>query len=332
MKDVVVLGGAGELGSNFAKVCIDKGLSVKVIDIVREREAWRHKWLGITEDVEYVWKSTFDLERNDLKGSSLILDAACQPDRPLGTSSPIYTQLINLTGPTRILEVLSKMETPPTTIYPSSSNIFIGVPPEQQPLVETTIPRPINYYAWSKLAAEQMYQTYSNIHKKMNNIIIRTGSCFGPGMRSDQMVANCILHMLNGEVFNVRSPGASRTYTYTGDVLRFYDKMIDMIDVDPDFLKVYNNVIHNGGNNEDVAYTTIDIARKIRDLVIEKCNVTSSGLRPDDYECGETHHDGTPVMQYEKSIVAEKALGWKPQFTVEQGLRETIDWFDTYHI
>jgi nucleoside-diphosphate-sugar epimerase len=35
-------------------------------------------------------------------------------------------------------------------------------------------------------------------------------------------------------------------------------------------------------------------------------------------------------MQYEKSIVAEKALGWKPQFTVEQGLRETIDWFDTY--
>jgi len=326
---VVVLGGAGELGSNFARKCIDKGHEVTVIDIVREREAWRHKWLGITNDIEYVWKSSFDLDISDLIGVNLVLDAACQPDRPLGTSSPIYTQLMNLMGPTRLLEVASKMAVPPTIIYPSSCNVFIGVPPEQQPLIETTIPRPINYYAWSKLAAEQLYQTYNNIHKNMNNIIIRTGSCFGPGMRSDQMVANCILHMLGQEEFQARSPEAQRTYTFTADVLRFYDLLLDKVECDPRFLHEYDNVIHNGGNAEDATYTTMSIADKIRDIVEDELGATGSIVEAP-YEVGETHHDGTPVVQHEKSIVADKALGWKPEFTVVEGLRETVDWFDSY--
>lgn len=327
--DITVLGGAGELGSNFARKCIDKGHDVTIIDIVREREAWRHKWLNITDEVNYVWKSSFDLNMSDLCDTDLVLDAACQPDRPLGTSSPIYTQMMNLMGPTRLLEIASKMMLPPTIIYPSSCNVFIGVPPDQQPLIETTIPRPINYYAWSKLAAEQMYQTYNNIHENMNSIIIRTGSCFGPGMRSDQMIANCILHMLNEEEFRVRSPEAQRTYTFTEDVLRFYDKLIDKVEKEPDFLREYDNVIHNGGNAEDATHTTISIAKKIQDIVENKLHVTGT-LVEVDYEVGETHHDGTPVVQHEQSIVADKALGWEPKYTVDEGLRRTVNWFDSY--
>lgn len=321
MYDVVVLGGAGELGSNFAKLCIDRGYDVKIIDITRYNEAWRLKWLGIESQVDYLWKSSFDISTSDIDDAGLILDCACQPDRPLGISSPNYTLVTNLHGPARLLEAISNLPEKPTVLYPSSSNIFLGVPPEQQPLVESTKPVTINYYAWSKLAAEQMYLTYNNMQKN-NNIIIRTGSCYGPGMRSDQMIGKCILNMLKDRDFSVKSPKSSRTYTYTADVLKFYELLLEKLENDEYFLEPYGNVIHNGGNKENISYRTMDIAEMIRDIV-----GSGADLIPDEYENGEQLPDGRPVQQWEKSEIAEKLLGWCPTHTINDGLIGTVEWF-----
>ncbi len=323
MADITVLGGAGELGSNFAKVCLDKGFSVNILDIVRFNEAWRLKWLGIADKIKYIWKSTFDLAREDID-SWLVLDAACQPDRPLGTSSPYYTTFDNLLGPTALLNCMANMnkQKKPIILYPSSSNIFLGVPPEDQPLVETSIPRTINHYGWSKLAAEELYQTHNRC-RGFNSIIIRTGSCYGEGMRSDQMIARCILHMLNNRDFLVRSPEASRTYTYTGDVLTFYNKLIERLQQDSLFLKDHDNIIHNGGNAENKAYKTAEVAETIHKLT----NPSNSKLITDEYEIGERLPDGRPVQQLELSERAYKLLGWKPTYTLAEGLKKTAPWF-----
>ena len=54
MVEVLITGGAGELGANFAKLCVDRGENVKIVDIVRENEAWRLKWLDIKDKVNSV--------------------------------------------------------------------------------------------------------------------------------------------------------------------------------------------------------------------------------------------------------------------------------------
>jgi len=316
MREMIFITGiAGELGSHFARLCIDRGFDVKGNDIVRFNEAWRFKELGI--EVEYLWKSSYDLQLEDLEGSWLILDCASQPDRPLGTTSPQYTLQNNLLSPLRLLECVRRLDEKPVLLYPSSCNIFLGVPPEEQPLTESTRPRPINVYGWSKLAAEELYLTYHRCFG-IPVVIVRTGSCYGPMGRSDQFVHRCILHMLKEKPFRVRSPKASRTYTFAGDVLVFYDRLLDWLEDSQEI----GLTIHNGGNAENKPYETIEVARTIK-----KLTGSNAELYEGIYEAGEGLPDGRPVMQFESSELAYELLGWKPKHTLKQGLKKTIDWF-----
>jgi len=318
--DVFITGIAGELGSNFAKLCVEKGFKVGGCDITRFNEAWRLKWLGIEDRVDYKWKATFDLNTRDIDGSWLVFDCACNADRPFGTLSPIHTLQNNLLGPTVLLESAVGCHPHPIMMYPSSCNVFLGVPRDQQPLTESTPPAPTNYYGWSKMAAEELYNTYNRAFG-LPVVIIRTGSCYGEGMRSDQFIARCILYMLNDKDFNVRSPEASRTYTYAGDVLEFYVMLIDEL-WDGHLTGLTSATIHNGGNAEDKPYKTIEVAE-----MIKKLTGSSGRLLRGKYESGEIIN-GEPVMQWEKSELAFELLGWKPKHTLEQGLRKTIKWFE----
>jgi len=163
--NVLVLGGAGELGSNFSKICIELGHEVTILDLTRFFEAWRLKELGIAEKVEYVWKSTLDLTKQDVALFDLILDCACQADRPLGTSSPKHTLQDNLLGPLTLLECVKDLPLKPFLLYPSSSVEFLGVPREEQPITEKTHPKPTNVYGLTKWMAEELYMTY---HRTFN--------------------------------------------------------------------------------------------------------------------------------------------------------------------
>ncbi|MEM2905001.1 MAG: NAD(P)-dependent oxidoreductase [Candidatus Bathyarchaeia archaeon] len=317
--NVAVLGGAGELGSSFAKLCIDRGYKVKIIDLTRKLEAWRLNWLGIADKVNYVWKSTFDLEEQDVE-ADLILDAACQADRPLGTSSPRYTLQNNLLGPLTLLERVSRLPTPdrPTIIYPSSCVEFLGVPRGEQPITERTVPKPTNIYGWSKFASEELYLTYHRAFQ-LPCMIIRTGSCFGPGMRTDQMVAQVTVKCLRNESILVRSPRATRSYTFTEDVMDFYRLLLDRFESDPAALN--GLILSNGGNAENKPYETLEVARMIRELTQSRSELIEGG-----YEPGELI-DGRPVFQWESSELAFKLLGWKPKTTLREGLEKTIRWF-----
>ena len=318
---VLVLGGAGELGSNFSKLCIDMGHEVTIVDLVRYFEAWRLQELAIADKVKYIWKSTLDLTRADLDTFTLILDCACQADRPLGTSSPRHTLMENLLGPLTLLETIRDslaLIAKPVIIYPSSSVEFLGVPKEEQPITEKTHPKPTNLYGLTKWMAEELYLTYYRTFGT-RCMIIRTGSCYGPMMRTDQFVAQCIIKCLRNEDVIVKSPSATRTYTYTGDVLEFYTLLLKRFEAEPD---IFNGlIVDNGGNAENMPYSTIEVAKVIQRLTDAKSNLHQVG-----YEPGELVN-GLPVYQHEESVVAPELLGWKPKYTLNEGLKETIEWF-----
>lgn len=321
--NVLVLGGAGELGANFAKLCADLGHSVHILDVTRYYEATRLKELGILDKIKYTWKSSFDINVQDLAFVDLVLDCACQADRPLGTSAAIYTVMENLLGPIHVLETVRKMDKPPFIIYPSSCVEFLGVPKEEQPITELTIPRPTNVYGYTKWAAEELYMTYHRSFK-VPLMVVRTGSCYGPMMRTDQFIAQCIIKCLQKQHITVKSPEATRTYTFTEDVLEFYRLFLNKFDKDP--APFDGLIIYNGGNKECHPYSTIEAARLIRDLVMEKKKALSaSSITPGDYEVGELV-DGKPVYQCEKSIRGD-VLGWTAKHTFAEGLEKTIEWF-----
>jgi nucleoside-diphosphate-sugar epimerase len=316
--NVLITGGAGELGAHFASLCISLGHSVRIIDITRFYEAWRLKELGIQDKVDYVWKASFDVGADDCIGADLILDCSCQADRPMGNTSPKYTLIENLLGPLSLLEVVRYFHVKPLIIYPSSSVEFLGVPKALQPLTEFTIPKPTNLYGYTKWAAEELYLTYYRAFN-IPTLIIRTGSCYGPMMRTDQFIAQCIIKCLKNEDVVVRSPKATRTYTFTEDVMQFYKLLLEKLDENR---KLFNGtIISNGGNYEEKPYETIEAAQ-----LIKKLTGAANTIIPGEYEVGELIN-GKPAYQWEKSELAYKLLSWKPMHTFEEGLKKTIKWF-----
>lgn len=316
--DFVILGIAGELGSHLAKLGINMGYSVKGFDIVRPHEAWRLHEMGIFNKVRYTWKSVHDISKRDIRGATLLFDAACVADRQLGNNSPLFTLFENLVIPLRVLETVRNLDDPPICIYPSSANVYLGVPKEEQPLIESTKPAPTGFYGWSKLAAEEMYLTYYRTYNT-SSIVVRTGSCFYPMMRTAQLIGNCCIHFLSGKDFVLNAAEPTRTYTYGADVMDFYKLLFTALAKDKD--KFVGRVLHNGGNKEDRPYSNLEIAQMIKVLTESDNKIIIS-----DPEIGEVVK-GEYVYQWERSPLAKELLGWSPCWTVEDGLKETIAWF-----
>jgi len=309
---ITILGGAGELGSIVASLSHRRGYEVKVIDRVRPHEAWRLDALGVKDKIEYVWKDVRDLVPSDISGEYLF-DCACQPDRDFGIESPTSTVLDNLEVPLRVLEVARDVPELEVAIYPSSTVEFSGF---LGTIDETSTPVPTNHYGLSKWMAEELYRLYDRVYG-VKTLVIRTGSCYYPMMRTTQFISNCILHMLKDRSFQVRSPDAERLYTYGGDVERFYERLFWKLEQDVPL----PHVLHNGGNKGDVMLKTIDAAQTIKRIAGSDAELIVA-----DYEQGE-QIDGKPVSVMEGAELTRTWLEWSPQYTFEEGIRETVAWF-----
>jgi len=311
--NILVTGGAGELGSSLTKEFLSMGFKVKIMEIVPREFAWR---LRGVEDVEYVWKSVHDIVPKDLEGIDIVTQCDAQPDRPLGISSPTFTLYHNLESPIKLLEAVARSKKKPWILYPGSGTIFLGVPHENQPITEGTEPKPTNAYSWSKWAAEELHRTYSRKYN-IPSTITRSGFVYGPGARLDISIMKWILRSLKHKDLYVRSPEASRTPAYAPDVVEGWKKLIE-VGID-DLGKVNGLTLHFVDSKE---YLMKDIA----DIVVTTLN-SNSKIIPVAYEIGETLN-GKPVRQWEKNVLAKKILGWEARTKLEDGIKNVAKWLN----
>jgi dTDP-glucose 4,6-dehydratase len=260
-----------------------------------------------------LWKSTFDLNKEDLENYDIIIDCAAQADRPLSLSSPYYTLHNNLLGPLRILEIVKKFKKKPVLIYPSSFNALYGHKPGTT-FKESTPPLASSVYGFSKGAAELLYLTYHKAYG-VKIIITRVGSAFGPKMRSDELVGRLIIYALKNRDFHLRSPEAKRLWTYSKDVLTFYEKLLDKLE------ECIGLTLCCAGNKNDEIITNFELAERIKKLTNSEMKII-----PSEYEPGEII-EGKPIDFKVDSSFTRKFLNWKPKYSIEEGLKETIDWF-----
>ncbi len=303
---VLITGGAGVLGSALAEFLLDKGYSIRVVDIVKKEEAWR---LGeVIDSVEYVWKAVEDLEKSDLEGCDLIIHCAAQPDRPLGNYSPLYTVYDNVIPTLHLLELSKKLSNKPYLIYPSSLNEYYGL----SFVNERTSPKPSSIYGFSKAAASMLFETY-HLEYGLKTIVTVVGSAFGKRMRSDELIAKLIIYGLKGRKFILKSPESKRLWCYSKDVLNFYEKLLQHLD------ECVGKRLICAGNKGDEILTNVQLAEKVKKFVPLEYTLG-------DYEPGELI-DGKPVDFKIDGSYTRNLLGWKPKYSVDEGLKETVDWF-----
>ena len=308
---VHITGVAGVLGSSLANHLHDKGYTVSGNDIVRPLEAWR-----LERSIKYIWKATEDLDYDDLYGVDIIIDCSLAvPDRPFGYLSPTHTLLGNLLPPLRLLEMFKGKETRPVFIYPSSFNVHYG-------LVNTTYREdtplsPSSLYGWTKASAEMLYKTYEKMYD-YKVIITRVGSAYGPKGRTDELVQKLIVKFMKSATVVLRSPHAKRLWTFSYDVLEFYDKLFEKIE------ESVGKTLVVAGNKGDRIVTNSELASMIKELMH-----SDTIIIPGPYEPGEVV-DGKPVSFLIDASYTRQFLNWQPKYTLEEGLKITIDWFKTW--
>ena len=164
-------------------------------------------------------------------------------------------------------------------------------------------------YDEAKRFAEAMTMAY---HREfgIDTRIVRIFNTYGPRMRKDdgRAIPNFINRALSDEPLEVYGTGhQTRSICYVSDLI---EGIYRLMHAD------YHEPVNIGDPSSET--TMLDLAKTIVKLAESKSAIT---LKPN-AQIGDDPHKRQPDI-----TLAKKLLGWQPQVTPEQGLRQTIEWF-----
>jgi len=126
-------------------------------------------------------------------------------------------------------------------------------------------------------------------------------------MRPDdgRVISNFITQALKGKDLTIYGDGTqTRSFCYISDMVEGILKMMESSEPGP----------INLGNPDE--YRVLDLAKKIIALTSSKSKITFRPLPQDD-----------PTKRKPDITLAKKKLGWKPKIPLEEGLKQTIEYF-----
>jgi len=301
--NILVTGGAGFIGSHVVDSYIELGHNVIVVDNLstgslenlNPKAKFYH--LDIRDDeVEKIFK----LEKIDV-----VNHHAAQMDVRKSVEDPIYDADVNIIGSLKLLQFSIKYGVK-KFIFASTGGAIYG---EQDyfPADEEHPTRPLSPYGVAKLTVEKYLYFYREVHG-LNYVVLRYANIYGPRQNPHGeagVVAIFTSKMLKGEQPVINGDGLqTRDYTYVGDVVRAnvlalnYDK----------------SDIFNIGTGVETDVNTL--FHKLKNLTGAKCEEFHGPAKP-----GEQRRS---VISYDKIY---KTLGWKPEVSLDEGLRLTVEFF-----
>ena len=315
-KKAVVFGAGGFIGGHLVKRLLDEGYHVRGVDIKPKEEWWQ-----IPTHMDYEVFDNYDLTCESIFQVVDKMDEVYQLAADMGGAGYIFTGendanvmtnsgLINL----RLLNQLAKMEETIKVFYSSSACIYPArnqLEPENPNCVEDSAypADPDSEYGWEKLFSERLYKAYQRNYK-IPVKVARFHNIFGPhgsfdGGKEKAPAAMCRKALLSAEIMEVWGPGTqTRSFLYIDDCV---DAIRTFMDSDSD-------AIVNIGSEEMIsinglAQMAIEISG--RDLTIQNVDGPVGVMG----RCSD-------------NALIEKEIGWKPKYSLRQGMEKTLEWIN----
>ncbi len=134
--------------------------------------------------------------------------------RSFGNVFPAYLRR-NVLATQRVFEAAVAAGT--KVVWASSSSVYGDA--ERYPTPEDAVPRPNNPYGITKLACEQLHDTYARLFG-LRAVALRYFTVYGPRQRPDMAFARIVAALASGEQFELYGDGSqSRSFTYVADVV-----------------------------------------------------------------------------------------------------------------
>jgi UDP-glucuronate decarboxylase len=302
----LVTGGAGFLGSHLCDRLIERGEDVLCVD---------NFFTGSKQNVAHLMRlPNFELMRHDVTFPlyvevDRIFNLACPASPVHYQHDPVQTTKTSVHGAINMLGLAKRVNA--RILQASTSEVYGD--PDEHPQPESYWGRvnPIGIrscYDEGKRCAETLFFDYHRQHQ-LEIKVMRIFNTYGPRMhpQDGRVVSNFIVQALKGENITIYGDGQqSRSFCYVDDLI---EGMLRLMDSPADFAGPVNI-----GN--PVEFTMLELAENVIRLVGGKSNLTYHPLPSDD-----------PRQRQPNITLAKEELDWQPKVSLEDGLKETIDYF-----
>ncbi len=311
---LLITGGAGFIGSTLAEKFVQDGYAVRVLDdlsnssISNIRGLFNHR--------------NFKLVRGDIRdpdlvqrvstGVDFILHLAAQIHVDRSIIEPRHTFEVNTLGTINVLEAAIQNDVK-KVICASSSEVYGSA--EYAPMNEQHPLNPCSPYAASKAAANRLCFSYFRTYG-LNVVVVRPFNTFGPRQKSTgyggaiSIFIDRVMKDLPPIIYG--DGKQTRDYSYVADTVRGFDLVLKSND------DLAGRAI-NFGTGKEVQIA--ELARLIIKLAGREGKLEPVHVAP---RPGEVQRLCADIS------FARKQLGFSPQYDLERGLREFLDWHRKY--
>ena len=308
---ILITGATGFIGSHLTEICIELGYDVKAFDRYNPNNHWG--WLENSKyknDIEVILGDIRDYDSiyDSMKGCDSVFHLAALIGIPYSYISPLAYIRTNVEGTYNVLESARQLGlnniliTSTSETYGTAQRIPID---EKHPVVGQSP------YSASKISADQLAVSYCrsfDIPVK----IVRPFNTYGPRQSARAIIPTIITQLLKGNnTIKLGNLSPTRDLTYIKDTCY-------------GFIEIYKSdhllgEITNIGMNEEISIG--ELAEKITKLMNKKVKIIQDDkrIRPEASEVEKLVCDNSKLL---------RTTSWKPNFTLESGLKETINWFE----
>lgn len=314
MKNILVTGGAGFIGSNFIRSLLARHANVSVINYDKLTYAGNLENLADVED-----DPRYHFVKGDICDRALVTStleqyavdtivhfaAESHVDRSiLGSAEFIQTNVVG----THVLLDAAREFGIQRFIHISTDEVYGSLGPTGRFTEETPL-HPNSPYSASKAASDLLALAYQHTHG-VPVIVTRCSNNYGPYQFPEKLIPLMIINVLNDKTLPVYGDGLHvRDWLHVDDHCAAIDVVLER--------GVVGEIYNIGGNNE---WKNIDLVR----LVLRLLNKPESLIR---FVKDRPGHDRRYAIDAGK---IQRELGWSPRRTFEEGLKETVQWYITH--
>ncbi len=301
-----VTGGAGFIGSHLVEELLRRGERVRVAD-----DFSSGRRANVPADVEVVEGdlATRDIARKAVEGCRVVLHQAAIPSVPRSIQNPLASHRANVDA---TLEVLAAARDAGVRriVFAGSSSVYgnSAALPKREDMPTT----PLSPYALQKLVSEKYCRMFTDLYG-LETVTTRYFNVFGPRQQPGSPYSGVISLFIEA-LAEGRSPtihgdgGQTRDFTYVGDVVAGVLAAAEAPDVSGEVIN-----LAAGGR-----ISLIDLVRALQTILGRDTEPTFGPTREGD------------VRDSQADITkARSLLGFQPVVPLEEGLRRTVEWYET---
>ena len=306
MEKVLVTGGAGFVGSFLCDRLINEGHEVIVID---------NFFTGKKSNLLQLQDNpNFELIRHDIVQPILvevdwIFNLACPASPVHYQYNPVKTVKTSVIGTLNMLGLAKRVKA--RILQASTSEVYGDPQVHPQPENYAGHVNPVGLrscYDEGKRVAETLMMDYHR-QSQIDVKIVRIFNTYGPRMNADdgRVVSNFIVAALRGEPIVIHGNGQqSRSFCYVTELV---DALYRMMKTEN-----FTGPVNTGNPDE---FTVIELAEKVLEMTNSTSKLEKVEAREDD-----------PVRRKPDISLAKQRLDWEPEINLQEGLRQTIDYFE----